>query len=263
MAESEGSAGANLSTPADIVQELRSLRAELEETRRELAESRRLAELGQIAAGIAHELRQPLGAIGAMAYLLRSSLAGMDRDRGASAEKLLNDIDGELALAGRIITNLLDYVRRRQPLRSPVNLNRLVERQAAKLRLPPEIHAETSLSPALPHVLVDSLHIERVVHNLLENAIAAMRSTGGALTLSTYQAGPQVILEIRDTGEGIAEEIREKVFQPLFSTRERGAGLGLALTRRLLEANDAQISFTSVPGQGTCFRLRFPTTASA
>jgi len=258
MVEPVGYAGANLSSPANTTQELCDLRTELDETRRKLAESRRLGELGQIAAGIAHELRQPLGAIGAMAYLLRSSLAGTERGHGASPQKLLDDIDGELSLAGRIITNLLDYVRRRQPLKNPVNLNRLAERQAARLRLPPEIHTETSLSPALPHVLADSLHLERAVYNLLENAIDAMRSTGGTLTLSTYQAGTQVVLEIRDTGEGIPEEIGEKVFQPLFSTREKGAGLGLALTRQLLEANDAQISFTSTPGQGTCFQLRFP-----
>ena len=106
-------------------------------------------------------------------------------------------------------------------------------------------------------IAVDSLHIERAVYNLLENGIDAMRSTGGVLTLSTYQAHGHVVLEIRDTGEGIYEEIRDKVFQPLFTTRHKGAGLGLALTRQLLEANDGEISFTSAHGRGTCFQLRF------
>lgn len=240
------------------------MRAEVQELRRELADSRRLGKLGQIAGGIAHELRQPLGAIGAMVYLLRGSLRLAEGHEGsAAASQLLSEIEDELALAGRIISNLLDYLRRQDPVRNPLNLNRLVERQAARLRLPPEIRTETQLAPALPHIMGDSLHIERAVYNLLENAVDAMRAKGGRLTVCSYQAGEEVVLEVRDTGEGIRDEIRESIFQPLFSTREKGAGLGLSLTRQLLEANGARIDFSSVPGAGTCFRLHFAAVASA
>jgi signal transduction histidine kinase len=245
--------------PSGVQSELEQLRDALEKSRREVADSRRLAQLGQLAAGIGHELRQPLGAIGALLYLLRSALA--ERSTTPQPERLLDEIERELSHAWRIISNLLDYARGRQPARAPLNLNRLVERQAGKLKLPAEIHLETQLAPNLPHVFADPLHLESALQNLLQNAVDSMAIAGGVLCIETRVAAGAVLAEVRDTGEGIPEGLHSRIFQPLFTTREKGAGLGLALTRQLVEANGGSISFSSQAGRGTCFQLRFPATA--
>lgn len=242
-----------------LQRELNDTRALLEEARREVAESRRLAQLGQIAAGIGHELRQPLGNMSALLYCLKTAEPGDEKHtRPAGARDYLGELEGQLALADRIICNLLDFARTQQPERRPTDLNGLVGQQCEQMALAAATRLAMELAPGLPPVLADPVHIERAFHNLVANALESMRETGGELRVSTYAADDCVVLEVCDTGPGIPHELREKIFQPLFSTRSRGLGMGLALTRHLVEANGGTIGFCCEAGAGTRFQLRLP-----
>lgn len=241
-------------------QRLAETAADLREAREQLAQRDRMAMLGCIAAGIGHELRQPLSVINNIAYCLR--LMGADRTlpsaAGATAHAHLGRLEEQVALANRIISNLMDFVRRQQPNRSAVQLNALLEAEAAGLQPPENIRVEKDLAPELPPILADPFHVQRVLHNLALNALQSMGQSGGCLLLRTAAENNDVLLEVKDTGPGIREEIRDKIFQPFFSTKSGGLGLGLALSRHLVEANQGTIHFCSTPGQGASFQVRFP-----
>ncbi len=247
----------------ELENEIQRLRGELQETRQELSESRRLAMLASVAGGMAHELRQPVTNAGNLCAWLRSLLseaaprAAVPENR-RSPEDLLDEIEGELDLAARLISNFLGFIRTHRAERRPVELNGVIRRQAGRLSLPPGVRLELDLAPVLPVVCADPLHIGCAFENLAENALQSMDGTGeGELRVCTYAAAGGVVLEVRDSGPGIPAEIQPRVFEPLFSTRTAGVGIGLALSRQLMEANEGTISFTSRPGF-TCFRLEFP-----
>ena len=247
--------------------QLQEALAALEQAREELAQRERLALLGQIAVGIGHELRQPLSVISNIAYCLRSAL----EEKGGGAKSTvagagsrtspathLDRLDEQVAEANRIIAGLMDYARTNRPRRRPTDLNELVEQQAARLNLSPQIHLRKLPAPDLPSVLADPLHLERVFHILAANALQSMEAAGGELYLRTYFEPGWVVLEVSDTGGGIPEELRAKIFRPFFSGKAHGIGLGLALARQLVEANEGRISFCSESGRGAVFQVRLP-----
>ncbi len=249
-----------------LQRQLQEATAALERAREELVQRERLALVGQIAVGIGHELRQPLSIISHLAYCLRL-LCGPQEGGGAEKESSvracsirehLDRLELQVALANRVISNLLDYARSQQAERRPVDLNCLVQEHGRQFEVPGNIRLRIELAPGLAPVLADPLHLERVLLNLVTNSLQTMEATGGELRLRTYAEGQQVVLGVGDTGPGIPEELREKIFQPMFSTRSSGLGLGLALTRQLVEANGGEISFSSQPGVGTTFLVRLP-----
>lgn len=244
---------------------LREATAALEHARAELAQWERLALIGQIAVAIGHELRQPLSVINNVAYCLRlicqeKSGGEKEASSGPSAAALpqLDRLESQVALANRIISNLMDYARSQQPNRRPIDLNRLVEEQFALLEIPRQIRWKKQLAMNLAPALADPFHLERILHNLVANAVESMRSSGGELCLRTFAEEGGVVLEVSDTGPGIPDELREKIFRPFFSSRSGGVGLGLALARHLTEANQGSIQFRSEPGRGACFQVRLP-----
>lgn len=242
-----------------LERQLQETSVALEQARQELAERERLALIGQIAVAISHELRQPLSVINNIAYYLHLVCGEKDApDAYASLRPHLDKLEDQVALANRIVSNLTEYARTQQPNRQPTDLNHLVEEQMALVEIPESIRVEKQLGPGLPRALADPVHVERVLHNLLTNAIQSMRASGGELRLRTFVEDLQVVLEVGDTGPGIPEELRDKIFQPFFSTKFGGLGLGLALARQLLEANQGSISFCTRPDRGATFQVRLP-----
>lgn len=234
-----------------VEQRVRERTAELEAAQADLVRAERLAILGQLAGGVSHELRNPLGVIKNSVYFLRMVIPEEER-----AQKHLNILEREVETATRIITSLLDFAQLRAPAATPVDLNALVEQQLERMPAPAGITTRLELAPELPPVMVDPEHIRLVVGNLLLNAVQAMPD-GGTLTLRTAAAAAGVSLMIADTGVGIPSEILDKIFEPLFTTKAKGIGLGLSLAKRLVESNGGSIGVESVPGQGTRFELRF------
>jgi len=243
----------------DLERQLQQVAAALEQARQELAERERLAWIGQIALGVSHELRQPLSVINNIAYYLR--LMCGEKDAPASLASLrphLEKLEDQVALASRIVANLMDYARTQRPNRKPTHLNKLIEQQMGLLDLPENICVDKQLEPALPAALADPAHVERIFHNLVSNAVQSMSVSGGELRLRTLAEGRCVLLEVADTGVGIPEEVRDKIFLPFFSTKSDGIGLGLALSRHLAQANQGSISFSTETGRGTAFQVRLP-----
>jgi PAS domain S-box-containing protein len=219
----------------------------------ELVRKEKLAVLGQIAGSVAHELRNPLAVMSNAVYFLQAVLP----DGEATAREYLAIINGEIGAAERIVADLLDSVRTRCPERQWIDLKQLAEK--ALDNCPPSSRIEVRLAiPAdLPRLEADPQQLPQVLRNLISNAYEAMPE-GGSLTLEAASGGGWVSLAVRDTGIGLSPAHRDKLFQPLFTTKARGTGLGLVVVKNLMEANGGRVEVDSVQGRGTTFTLQWP-----
>jgi signal transduction histidine kinase len=173
----------------------------------------------------------------------------------------------QIGLSEQIVTDLLDFARVKSPERTEVSLEELVTEQLKRADVPANIHVETMFPPELPPVCIDRVQMGQVVLNLITNAVQAMVGTrapadvAGNLVLRAEAVDDhQVELQVRDSGPGVAPEHLEKIFEPLFTTKARGIGLGLAVSRTLARANGGDITVSSKPGAGACFSLTLPVT---
>ncbi|MBM4435057.1 MAG: PAS domain S-box protein [Chloroflexi bacterium] len=221
----------------------------LEQAQEELVRKERLAILGQLAGGVSHELRNPLGVIKNSVYYLNMVLP-----EDAKARKHLAIVEREIAAADRIVTGLLDFARVTPANRTPTDLNEVVRDYLARRPLPGGVRVVLLLHDGLPLVQADPAQLDIVLHNLVTNAIQAMPATG-TLTIATSLSSGAAALVVEDTGTGIPADVVGRIFEPLFTTKAKGIGLGLSLVRRLVVANGGDITVESIPGQGTRFTL--------
>jgi len=226
---------------------------ELREAQEQLIRREKLAMLGQLAGGVGHELRNPLGVISNAVYFLKMTLPDADETTKESLEM----ISEEVRNSTRIISDLLDFSRTRLPDREEVAVSELVAQVLEKLSPPEGVEVITEIAPDLPPVFVDSCQMGLVLDNLVTNAYQAMKE-GGNLTISAQAEKGQMSLSVADTGCGIPPESLPKIFEPLFTTRARGIGLGLATSRILVEANGGSIEVESEVGKGSTFTVRLP-----
>ncbi len=234
--------------------------SELERAHESLVQQERLATLGQLSGGVAHEIRNPLGVIGNTVYYLQSLLDGMPPE----AKECIEDIAREVETANRIVGELLDYARQPDPVTDRFCLQEALLKAAASVEVPDSI---TVVAPepngAKMYVTADSGQIERTLANFVRNAVQAMAaSSGGELRLRCHEGNGEVVAEVGDTGPGIAPEDLERVFEPLYTSKAKGIGLGLAVATRYAEPNGARIEAESSVGGGSVFRLRVPAAAS-
>jgi len=238
---------------------------ELREAQEELVRKEKLAILGQLAGGVGHELRNPLGVISNAVYYLQFTLSDAD-ETTATAREYLEIISEEVRNSTKIISDLLDFSRTRMPEREEIAVSELVAQVLEKRPLPEGVQVTTEIAPDLPPVYVDPRQMGQVLVNLVTNAYQAMRE-GGVLTISaqTSEVSEElpksgwVSLSVADTGCGISQEHKAKLFEPLFTTKARGIGLGLAVSRSLVEANGGIIEVTSEVGKGSTFTVTLPT----
>jgi len=232
-----------------------------------MKERDRLAAIGQMAAGLAHEIRNPLGAIrGAAQYLA-------DGDSDAVDEEFLEVIVEEVDRLNKVVTEFLDYSRPLKPRLEPWDINHLVKQTVALLRAEgghEALNVVLELAPDLPPAPIDVEKMKQVLLNLLHNAVHAMNGAG-TLTLRTGLAPrtwvgarwreatlDRLEIQVSDTGDGISQENLEKLFIPFFTTRPGGTGLGLAISQRLLQAQHGELEVESSPGEGSTFTIRLP-----
>ncbi len=232
---------------------------ELRDAHEELVRTERLAVLGQLAGGVGHELRNPLGAIGNAVYYLRMRLAGGE---DIKVQKHLEILEREVRRANKIVTELLDFSRVKMPSRVPAQLNVIIKDVLARQPETPSVKRELDLAEPLPPVMVDPDQVAQVFLNLVANAVEAMPESG-TLAICTRATADAVIATVADTGTGIPPENLQKVFQPLFTTKTRGIGLGLAVSRRLMESNGGTLTVASRVGEGSTFTVTFPLDGSA
>jgi signal transduction histidine kinase len=233
-----------------FIDKLRAERHASAELREELARKEKLAILGQLAGSVGHELRNPLAAMHASIYFLKIAL----EEEGPKIEKHVRILERELTAANEIITNLLDFSRVREPQRSVVSsvaiVNDVLDRHDLR---------GVTLIRDLDDVqlMIDPNQMMQVIGNLVMNAIQAMPD-GGNLTVRSNANGDRAHISVSDTGSGIAPGLIQKIFQPLFTTKAQGIGLGLAVCDSLVRANAGSIDVKSTPGQGSTFTLYLP-----
>ena len=227
---------------------------ELREAQEQLVRRERMALLGQLAGGVGHELRNPLGVIKNVAYYLKMVL----EDPAPKVQEMLEILDKEVETSESIISTLLDFARGKAPVRREVDINDVVRAALSRVTVPEDVEVVSHLDAGLPVLSVDPEQLSQVFGNIVLNAVQAM-SEGGQLTITTGAERPEwVAVSIADTGGGISAENREKLFEPLFTTKARGIGLGLALSRTLVEGHGGTIGVQIEEGRGSTFTVRLP-----
>jgi signal transduction histidine kinase len=231
----------------------------------------RLAALGEMAAAIAHEVKNPLASIEVMAGVLKRQLN--DRE---DALDILNDVIKEAKMANAIVVEVLEFVRPIQLQVERAAMNEVIKDSITlaetKMRRG-AVSINTVIESDVPELLADPHQLRQLFSNLLANAFEALGGEGHVDIRACLLPGeedsvgvdpqpPQVVVEVRDSGPGIAPEDMERIFSPFFSTKPQGTGLGLAIVRNVVDAHDGRIDATSAPGRGTTFKVTLPVVPS-
>jgi len=230
----------------------------LRATQEELLRKERFATLGHVSSSIAHELRNPLGVMTNVLYYLEAVLA----DAPPKVREYLAKLQVQVRLSESIITGLLEVTRTNAANPAAVSVHALVEEQIQRAAIPTTIRVESNVPSDLPEVWVDRVQIGQVLFNLLTNAMQAMAGAPGVLSLSARTDGDHVRIDVADTGPGIPTDHLAKIFEPLFTTKARGIGLGLSVSRALASANRAMLTASNRPEGGALLSLEVPTLAS-
>ena len=218
----------------------------------------KMAVLGEVAGRVGHELRNPLGVISGAAYYLKL----VQPDTNEKIKKYHAMIAQETLQAEKIITDLLDFARVSEMNPDELSVPELMQRVLGRFPAPASVQVLQKLPAGLPMIYGDARHIEQVLGNLVINAYQAMVE-GGSLIISVQQSTPgaghnTVCIQVKDTGIGIPPEDMPKIFEPLFTTKSSGIGLGLAVSKKLVEANGGTIKVESEVGKGSTFTVYLP-----
>jgi two-component system sensor kinase FixL len=217
----------------------------------------RLVVLGQMASGIAHELRNPLNVVRTSVFYLKNAKNISDEKKSEHLDRMQRQV----AIANDVITALSDFAKLPLPKSEPIPVKDLLAEAIASSDLPSSISSCITVADQMPLVVGDRRQLAIVFANLVRNAIDAM-PTGGQLALRAVPDGPSLRVEIQDTGQGISQEDIHRIFEPFFSTKARGIGLGLAISKAIVENHGGQLLVTSQSGRGTCFTVRLLGTAT-
>jgi signal transduction histidine kinase len=227
---------------------------ELRDAQEQLIRAERLAAVGQLAASVGHELRDPLSIIKNCAYYLNMKL----RDPDERAKKHIKIMEMEIARSNKTINNLLSFAQDEKPTLQETQINTIMHGALSRSPVPESVAVVTELGEGLPPLTADPGQIEQVFINLILNAAQAM-SDGGRLEISTKAEDGFIVTEFKDNGCGIPDENLGKLFEPLFTTKAKGIGLGLAVSKQLIEAHEGTIEVESQVGKGSTFTIRLPT----
>ncbi|MBL7005453.1 MAG: PAS domain S-box protein [Spirochaetia bacterium] len=219
-----------------------------------------LASLTTLAAGVAHEIKNPLASIGIHIQLMRKNLNQSGCIDKEAAEEYLEIIDEEIERLNGIVVDFLFAVRPMDTRIKSEDINKLSEDLLDFVKYELEknnIQIETNLSQDVPKIEIDSKYMKQVLLNIIKNAIAAMPN-GGLLTLNTFRKDDRVHIQIQDNGIGISEENMAKIFEPYFTTKDFGSGLGLTVVFKIIKEHGGEISLNSKEGEGTTFTISLP-----
>ncbi|MDM8549298.1 ABC transporter substrate-binding protein [Desulfobacterales bacterium HSG2] len=225
---------------------------ELRDTQNQLVYQEKLATLGQLAGNVAHELRNPLSAVKNAAYFLNMVLKEKEPEVNTSLEIM----EKEVAISDKIITTLLNFAQLKGPVKQKTDINEVVLKALSRTDIPKnvEIVRQLAIIPSVPAIPADAEQLAQIFGNLIRNAVQAMPE-GGRLIIRTESSGAETLISFTDTGAGIPEENLEKIFEPLFSTRATGIGLGLAFAKILAKGHEGAIKVQSEVGKGSTFMV--------
>jgi len=227
-----------------------------------LAESERLATIGETTAMVGHDLRNPLQAIAGTLYLMRKWHEAIPENLKKQAAEsdlvgMFGMIEESVRYMDKIVSDLRDYAGPLNPEITSVSVDQLLNESLSTIRIPSDVKVLTAIPDDSPKLMVGSGMMKRVFTNLILNAIQAMPS-GGQLRIAVSRRETDLLVSFQDTGVGIPRENQPKLFSPLFTTKAKGQGLGLVVCKRLVEAHGGNITFDSTAGKGSTFTVALP-----
>lgn len=246
-----------------IAKEQLALKRELEKTLEELkisqeklVKAERLAAIGEAATMVGHDLRNPLQAVVNMLYIANRTL---ESDRYEDLRSINKEIEEQVQYMNKIVLDLRDYARPLKPKLAETSIHELISGTLLVIPVPEtvQVSIEIEEESGFPELWADASLMRRVFANLITNALQAMPD-GGRLTIRASDTGEAATIQFQDTGVGIPEENLDKIFQPLFTTKAKGQGLGLAVCKRLVKAHKGDIMVETELGRGTTFTIKVP-----
>jgi two-component system NtrC family sensor kinase len=239
--------------------ELQKTNVELKKTQDALIRTERIAAVGQIAAGVTHEIKNPLNSLSINTQMLIKEFSkklGTD----SSAYESASLIKFEINRINNILEEFVKFAKFPEPRFFDNDINQVISEVAdliSESAKDANVNVKLSLDGNIPIIKLDARQFKEVIMNLSQNAFKSMPG-GGTLEIRTAKADKNIIIDIIDTGEGIREVDLEKIFKPFYSTREKGLGLGLPIVQRIVESHGGIVSCTSETGSGTTFKILLP-----
>jgi len=244
---------------SSLQRKMKRLETVVEDQAMKLKEAERFATIGQTARMVGHDLRNPLQTIDTILHIANKKIGSLPPSLGErnSLKELLSSLEEQVVYMDKIVSDLQDYSRPLKPEFIEISVEQIINVTISTVRIPENVVLETSFGDAMPRIWLDPKMIQRMLTNLFINAIQAM-SNGGKLTVKAYKAESSLNIEIQDTGVGILQENLPKLFNPLFTTKAKGQGLGLAVCKRVVEAHGGIISVRSDVEKGSTFTISIP-----
>ena len=214
--------------------------------------------IGQTAGMVGHDIRNPLQAITSDIYLAMTELSEMPE--GKAKEGIKESLEGvakNVEYINKIVQDLQDYAKPNVPVAKETDLEELCQTVLFKNGVPKNIEATCNINDDSKKIITDQSMLQRILSNLANNAVQAMPK-GGKITLSAHGEAGSTVIEVQDSGGGISEEVKSKLFKPLFTTKAKGQGFGLAVVKRLTEALGGTVTYESELGKGTTFIIHLP-----
>jgi signal transduction histidine kinase len=230
----------------------------VEEKTKLLKDSERMAAIGQTAGMVGHDIRNPLQSIIGEVYLANSELSTLpDSKEKTNIQESLDMIKQNTEYINKIVLDLQDFAKPLSPCDEETNIEQMIEELLTNNGIPENIQTEANIEKDARTVRADSAYMKRILGNLVSNAVQAMPD-GGKLTVQARREKSDVVITVKDTGVGISEDAKDRLFTPLFTTKSKGQGFGLAVVKRLTEALDGTVTFESQENKGTTFTIRLP-----
>jgi len=262
--------GNGVSVLAKDVTKTKKMQASLEEYTKHLEEkvrlgterlknAERLAAIGETAGMIGHDIRNPLQSIIGELFLAKDELGGVPE--GETRENLcssINLIEEQTLYINKIVTDLQDYAKPLTPSMQDCDFEEVIQDISLQVVAPEEIKISYGILKPFPTLKTDPTFIKRILTNLVRNGIQAIEEKGGLLRVNAFPREESIIIAVADTGTGIPEEVKERIFKPLFTTKSKGQGFGLAVVKKLVEALEGNVSYETKLGKGTTFIVELP-----
>ena len=223
----------------------------------QIKNAERLSAIGQTAGMVGHDIRNPLQSIVGEIYLSKNEIDSLpDNDAKNNLRECTSNIEENLNYIKKIVNDLQDFAKPPSPALEEVKVEAIILDVLSANYIPDNIHVNYSIGEENPKLLTDPTYFKRILANLISNAVQAMPD-GGKLSIKVNREDGKVIVSVKDTGQGIPREVRERIFTPLTTTKARGQGFGLAVVKKLTEALNGSVKFESDIGKGTQFTLEF------